>query len=34
MHDDNSHAKGLMLTAVGGMVLTIDIPLIRLAPSL
>ena len=31
MHDDNSHAKGLMLTAVGGMVLTIDIPLIRLA---
>ena len=32
MHpDDNTHAKGLMLTAIGGMALTIDIPLIRLA---
>ncbi|MEQ9248465.1 MAG: EamA/RhaT family transporter, partial [Nitratireductor sp.] len=27
----SSHAKGLALTAFGGMALTIDIPLIRLA---
>lgn len=28
---DNKHAKGLALTAIGGMALTVDIPLIRLA---
>ncbi len=27
----SSHAKGLAITAIGGMILTIDIPLIRLA---
>jgi drug/metabolite transporter (DMT)-like permease len=29
--DPSSHAKGLLLSAIGGMALTIDIPLIRLA---
>ena len=29
--DDSQHARGLLLCAVGGMALTIDIPLIRLA---
>src|SRR6185312_16467235 len=29
--DDSHHAKGLLLTAIGGVVLTVDIPLIRLA---
>jgi drug/metabolite transporter (DMT)-like permease len=29
--DDNHHARGLLLTAIGGMALTADIPLIRLA---
>lgn len=28
---ETNHAKGLLLTAVGGMALTVDIPLIRLA---
>lgn len=28
---DNSHAKGLLLTAIGGLALTVDIPLIRLS---
>ena len=28
---DTDHAKGLLLTAIGGMALTVDIPLIRLA---
>lgn len=28
---DSNHAKGLLLTAIGGMTLTVDIPLIRLA---
>jgi drug/metabolite transporter (DMT)-like permease len=28
---DNSHAKGLLLTAIGGVALTVDIPLIRLS---
>lgn len=28
---DNSHSKGLLITAIGGMALTVDIPLIRLA---
>jgi len=28
---ENSHAKGLLLTAIGGLALTVDIPLIRLA---
>lgn len=28
---ENSHSKGLLLTAIGGMALTVDIPLIRLA---
>lgn len=31
MADSDNYAKGLLLTAVGGMALTIDIPLIRLA---
>jgi drug/metabolite transporter (DMT)-like permease len=29
--DHSHHAKGLLLTAIGGMALTVDIPLIRLA---
>jgi drug/metabolite transporter (DMT)-like permease len=29
--DHSSHARGLLLTAIGGMALTVDIPLIRLA---
>ena len=29
--DPSHHAKGLLLTAIGGMALTVDIPLIRLA---
>lgn len=29
--DMSSHAKGLLLTAIGGLALTVDIPLIRLA---
>jgi drug/metabolite transporter (DMT)-like permease len=29
--DDSQHARGLLLSAIGGMALTIDIPLIRLA---
>lgn len=28
---DNRHAKGLLITAIGGLALTVDIPLIRLA---
>lgn len=28
---DNTYAKGLLLTAIGGLTLTVDIPLIRLA---
>jgi drug/metabolite transporter (DMT)-like permease len=28
---DNSHARGLLLTAIGGLALTVDIPLIRLS---
>lgn len=28
---DNNHAKGLLLTAIGGLALTVDIPLIRLS---
>lgn len=31
MSSQNDHARGLLLSAVGGMALTIDIPLIRLA---
>ncbi len=31
MSSHNDHAKGLLLTAIGGMALTVDIPLIRLA---
>lgn len=29
--DDSNHAKGLLLTAIGGLALTVDIPLIKLA---
>ena len=28
---ETNHAKGLLITAIGGLVLTVDIPLIRLA---
>lgn len=28
---ENNHAKGLLITAIGGLALTVDIPLIRLA---
>jgi hypothetical protein len=32
LQDNNDHhAKGLLLTAIGGLALTVDIPLIRLA---
>ena len=31
MSEISSHAKGLLLTAIGGLALTVDIPLIRLA---
>jgi hypothetical protein len=28
---ETDHAKGLLLTAIGGLALTVDIPLIKLA---
>ncbi|TJV29280.1 MAG: EamA/RhaT family transporter, partial [Mesorhizobium sp.] len=31
MSSHNDHQKGLLITAIGGLTLTIDIPLIRLA---
>ena len=31
LHAIEPHAKGLLLTAIGGLALTVDIPLIRLA---
>ncbi|TIP40233.1 MAG: EamA/RhaT family transporter, partial [Mesorhizobium sp.] len=31
MSSHNAHTRGLLLTALGGVTLTVDIPLIRLA---